>query len=130
MDSTITIEKKIKLDNPVFVEGLPGIGFVANIATLHLIEDLKAKKFGEIVSPHFQDLAITAVGGVVRTPINELYYWTSLKGIYDLVILYGNTQALNVQGQYELCDKIISFAQELGCNLIITIGGIEKNNVS
>lgn len=130
MQSTIEIYKKVVFKNPILIEGLPGIGFVANICAAHLINSLKAEKFGEIYSPHFQDLAITTEEGTVRTPINELYYWKSPKDQPDLIILYGNTQALSVQGQYEICDKIIAYAKDMGCKLIITIGGLKKDKVS
>ena len=130
MESIIKIDNKIKLKSPILIEGLPGIGFIANIATLHLRDELKAEKFGEIISPNFQDLAVTADDKTFRTPINEFYYWKNPKGLQDIIILCGNTQALNVYGQYELCDKIINYAHDIGCELIITIGGVEKNKVS
>ena len=33
---------EIHPNNPVLIEGLPGIGFVANTAALHLVRELKA----------------------------------------------------------------------------------------
>jgi hypothetical protein len=129
LESIIKIDNKIKLNAPILVEGLPGIGFVANISTTHLIEGLKAEKFGELASPYFQDLAITAEDGAFRHPTNEFYYWQSPKGDRDLIILHGNTQALTVYGQYELCGKILSLAQEMSCKLIISIGGLKKERV-
>ena len=130
MESNVKLEKRVKLKEPILVEGLPGIGFVANIATLHLIEELKAEKIGEIVSPHFQDLAVAADDSMARTPVNEIYCWKSPERLNDLLIIHGNTQALNSHGQYELCDKIVSYAKDLSCRLVITIGGIEKDKVS
>jgi proteasome assembly chaperone (PAC2) family protein len=47
MVCTVSLQKKPKLKNPVLIEGLPGIGFVANIAALHLIRELKANLFAE-----------------------------------------------------------------------------------
>ena len=70
---TVEISEKPELNNPVLIEGLPGIGFVANIAALHLITELKAKRFAQIVSASFQDFAVTTEGGGTRSPINELY---------------------------------------------------------
>ncbi|MEM2322586.1 MAG: PAC2 family protein, partial [Candidatus Bathyarchaeia archaeon] len=48
-----------KLTDPVLIEGLPGIGLVANIAVAYLIKKLNAKLFCEIKSSHFHDMAIT-----------------------------------------------------------------------
>ena len=129
MVCTIEVYEKPKLNDPVLIEGLPGIGFVANIATLHLIGELKAKRFAEIVSASFQDLAVTTVTGGARSPLNELYYCKRKNGGRDLVIWYGNTQALTTFGQYELCGKVLNLAQELGCRCVISVGGFKKDEV-
>jgi len=117
------IDKPDLLD-PILIEGLPGIGFVANIAALHLIHEVKAKPIAEIRSPFFHELAITEKGGGVTYPINTLYYSKTI-GKRDLIILYGNTQALTSFGQYELCDSVLNVVQELGCKEIITLGGMK-----
>jgi len=124
---TVKIHEKPKLNNPVLIEGLPGIGFVANIATLHLIQELKAKLFAEIHSSAFQDFAITSEQGKTRTPINELYYYTGQNSERDLILFYGNTQALTTMGQYELCEQVLDVAEELGCKYIITLGGLRRD---
>lgn len=114
------------LTSPVLIEGLPGIGFVANISAFHLIQSLKAKIFGEIRSSSFQDFAVTAEEGKARFPINELYYYKGRGGERDLIILYGNTQALTTVGQYELCGRVLDVASEIGCRHIITLGGLRR----
>jgi uncharacterized protein (TIGR00162 family) len=108
---------------------LPGIGFVANIAALHLINELKAKRFVEIVSASFQDFAVTTEGGGARSPVNELYYAKRGCGLHDFIIWFGNTQALTTFGQYELCGKVLDLVQELGCRFVISIGGFKKDQV-
>ena len=59
MVCAVDISEKPELNNPILIEGLPGIGFVANIAALHLIKELKAKRFVQIFSSSFQDFAVT-----------------------------------------------------------------------
>lgn len=122
----VQVHEKPALTDPVLIEGLPGIGFVANIAALHLIQQLKAKLFAEIRSSFFQDLAITAENGKSHFPTNELYYHKGRDGERDLIILYGNTQALTTVGQYELCGRILDVAEELGCQYIMTLGGLKR----
>ncbi|MEM1536418.1 MAG: PAC2 family protein [Candidatus Bathyarchaeia archaeon] len=129
MPLSIQIEEKPKLNNPVLIEGLPGIGFVANIVALHLINELKAKRFARIFSASFQDLAVTTETGEPRSPINELYYYKSGGEGRDLIIWYGNTQALTTFGQYELCGRILDIAEELGCRFLITVGGFKQEEV-
>jgi len=122
----VEIYEKPVLKDPVLIEGLPGIGFVANIATLHLIQELKAKLFGEIRSSAFQDFAVTAQKGEIRFPRNELYYYKGRNEERDLIILWGNTQALTTFGQYELCGHVLNIAEEFGCRQIITLGGLKR----
>ena len=129
MVCTIDIYEKPKLNNPVLIEGLPGIGFVANIVALHLIHELEAKRFGQIVSASFQDLAVTTEAGGTRSPINELYYHKSKGNGRDLIIWYGNTQALTTFGQYELCGRVLDVAEELGCRYLISLGGFKQEEV-
>ncbi len=129
MVCSILIHEKPQLKDPVLIEGLPGIGFVANIVALHLINELKAKKFAEIVSSSFQDFAILTETGSARSPLNELYYVKREDGGRDLVIWYGNTQALTTPGQYELCGKVLDIAQELGCRFAVSLGGFKKDEV-
>ena len=127
MTCMVQIYEKPELKDPILIEGLPGIGFVANIASLHLIQELKAKLFAEIRSSSFQDFAMTAGDGKARFPTNELYYHKGRDGQErDLIILYGNTQALTTVGQYELCGKVLDIAKDLGCHYIVTLGGLRR----
>jgi hypothetical protein len=125
----IEVYEKPELNDPVLIEGLPGIGFVANIAALHLINEMKAKRFAEIVSASFQDFAVTTEDGGASSPVNELYYYKRAYGGRDLIIWYGNTQALTTSGQYELVGKVLDLVQELGCRFVISIGGFKKDEV-
>ena len=119
--------EKPKLKNPILIEGLPGIGFVANIAALHLIKELKAKLFVQIFSSSFQDFAVTTGDGGALSPINELYYVKREDASRDLIIWFGNTQALTTVGQYELVGKVLDIAMEFGCHFVISIGGFKKD---
>ena len=125
----IEVYEKPELNDPVLIEGLPGIGFVANISALHLIKELKAKLFVEIVSGSFQDFAVTTGDGGASSPINELYYCKREGGGRDLIIWYGNTQALTTSGQYELVGKVLDLVQGMGCRFVISIGGFKKDDV-
>ena len=128
MVSVVQVYEKPVLNNPVLIEGLPGIGFVANIASLHLIQELKAKLFAEIRLSSFQDIAITADEGQIRFPTNEFYYHKGRdQEERDLIILYGNTQALTTMGQYELCGRVLDFAKDFGCSNVITLGGFRRD---
>lgn len=130
MKSLVHMYEKPRLRDPLLIEGLPGIGFVANIAALYLITNLKAEKFGEIRSPFFQDLAVSTEEGEARFPMNELYYHKSDSDSRDLIILYGNTQALTTYGQYELCGRILDSVEDLGCHSVACMGGLRREIVT
>src|SRR3972149_12015653 len=123
----VQIYEKPELKDPILIEGFPGIGFVANIASLHLIQEWKAKLFAEIRLSSFQDIAITADEGQIRFPTNEFYYHKGRdQEERDLIILYGNTQALTTMGQYELCGRTLDTAKDLNCHYVITLGGLRR----
>jgi len=123
----IKMYERPNLNNPILIEGLPGIGLVANITVAYLIKKLNAKLFCEIKSSYFHDAAITDKMGSLKHPSNHLYYYKASgreEGeVSDLILLYGNTQALTQRGQYELCGCILDIAENLGCKLVITLGG-------
>lgn len=125
MVCTVHLHQRPKLSNPVLIEGLPGIGFVANISTLHLIHEFDAKLFAEITSSSFQDLTVTTNNGGTLSPINQLYHYERPDGDRDLILWYGNTQALTTFGQYELCGQVLDLAEELGCQYVVTLGGFK-----
>lgn len=127
--SLIKIYEKPDLSDPVLIEGLPGIGLVANIAVAFLIKKLNAKLFCELRSPYFHDVAITGGEGSISYPVNQLYYYRGGPGERDLILLYGNTQALTSRGQYELCGCILDIAKNLDCKLVITLGGYKPGRV-
>ncbi len=125
----IQIIEKPDLNDPVLVEGLPGIGFVANMAALHLINKLKTKLFARIISASFQDFAVAKENGDAVSPVNELYYYKREDGGRDLIIWYGNTQALTTTGQYELVGNVLNLVKDFGCCFVISIGGFKKDEI-
>jgi len=48
----------------------------------------------------------------------------------NLIIWYGNTQALTTVGQYELVGKVLDIAQQFGCRFVISIGGFKKDEAA
>lgn len=127
MVCAIKIHEKPKLEKPILIAGLPGIGFVANIAALYLIQELKAKRFAEVISSFFPDVTVMTDKGEIHSLGSELYYLRRNCG-QDLIVWYGNTQAFTTFGQYELCGRVLEIAEDLGCRFIVTLGGFKKDN--
>lgn len=123
----ITIEyigKQPKLTNPMFIEGLPGIGNVGKLAVEHLIDNIKAKKFAEIYCKDFPPQVFINPDGTIELVKNEFYYWKAKKKEQrDIVLLTGDYQGLSSQGQYELVDTILTIIEKLGVKELYTLGG-------
>lgn len=123
----ITIEyigKQPKLNNPMFIEGLPGIGNVGKLAVEHLIDSIKAKKFAEIYCKDFPPQVFINPDGTIELVKNEFYYWKAKKKEQrDIVLLTGDYQGLSSQGQYELVDTILTIIEKLGVKELYTLGG-------
>ncbi len=111
-----------KLEDPVFVQGLPGIGNVGKLAAEHLKDELKAVKFAEIYSKFFPPQVLVLDDGLIRLVQNELYYVKRGKG-KDLVLLVGDYQGLSPEGQYELADFVLKELVKLGVKRVYTLGG-------
>jgi hypothetical protein len=122
--------EKPKLKNPFFVEGLPGIGNVGRIAAGHLVEELKAKKFAELISSHFMPFVLLHKTSAIHLLKNEFYYWKAKKkGQRDLIILIGDSQSANPEGFYEICEEILKYVKKFGVKEMITLGGFSVGEV-
>ncbi len=123
MKDTKIYYKKQELNNPILFVGLPGIGSVGNLVVEHLRHTLKAKRFATLYSPYFPYQIIMLKNGTFRLINNRFYYVKGKKGGRDLVLLIGDAQPMNPEGQYEVNEKIVEFFKQLGGRQIYTIGG-------
>lgn len=121
----INILEEIELDNPIFIEALPGLGHVGKLAADHMIDELEATKFAEIYSPTFPPQVLVRDEGIIENMYNELYYLRDVgEDNLDLIILVGNTQALSPEGQYIVCKEILDFVSKYNIDRIFTLGGM------
>jgi hypothetical protein len=123
--TTIRRKKGLKLNRPILVVGLPGIGNVGKLVAEHLKREFKAERIGTIYSPHFPHQVVMLKNGGVRIVNNRFYLIKAKKvGGNDIVILTGDAQAVSPEGQYEVNARIVDFFKNgLGGRLIYTIGG-------
>ena len=112
-----------KLNKPVFIEGLPGIGNVGKVAVDFLIDELKAKKLYEITSYTFPHSVFVNEDNLVELPIVEVFY-KQLKGKRDLLLLGGDVQPIDEISSYEFSEKILDIVEKFNGREIITLGGI------
>jgi proteasome assembly chaperone (PAC2) family protein len=112
------------LENPIFVQGLPGFGNVGRIAAHLLIKFFDAKPFAELYSPSFPDYIAINSKGICHLPRYEFSYAPMEKN--NLVIMTGEIQPSceDVAAHYDVCDSVLDFVETLGCRFIVTMGGV------
>lgn len=128
----INVLKKIeKLENPIFIEGLPGVGQVGRIAAGYLIEQLHAEKFAELISAHFYPFVMLQQSSSVRVLKNEFYYWKAKKkNQRDLILMIGDSQSIDPTGHYEIVETALDFVEKFGVKEIFTIAGLSVGSLN
>ena len=112
-----------KLKNPVFIEGLPGIGNVGKVAVDFLIDEMKATKLYEITSYTFPHSVFVNEDNLVELPIVEIFY-KRLGGKNDLLLLGGDVQPIDEISSYEFSEKMLDIVEKFNGKEIITLGGV------
>ena len=118
------IGKKPRLNNPILIEGLPGIGNVGKVAIDFLIDELKAKKIYEITSYSFPHSVFVNEDNLVELPKIEMFYKQFNGKKQDLLLLGGDVQPTDEVSSYEFSEKILDMLKEFNGREAITLGGI------
>jgi uncharacterized protein (TIGR00162 family) len=113
-----------QLENPIFIEGLAGLGSVGMIAARHLIEATGAKPFAELYAPYFPDYVMVNKDGTCRPPRYRFYAAKTEKS--HLIILTGDSQPSMEDGlaHYDISDQILDFVTKYGSQFVVTMGGV------
>jgi hypothetical protein len=112
------------LEEPIFVQGLPGFGNVGKIAAHLLTKFCSAKPFMELYSPSFPDYVSVNSKGICHLPRYEFYAAPMEKN--DFIIMTGDTQPSfdDVLAHYSICTDVLEVVKKNRCSLIVTIGGM------
>ncbi len=117
--------KQAKLKNAILIAGLPGIGNVGKITADFLVEELKAKEIFKINSSYFPHSVFISEESILEMPTVSIHIVKSGKKTKrNIILLTGDVQPMEEQASYEFCDKIIEIVKNLGCEEIVTVGGI------
>lgn len=117
--------KELDLDNPIVLEGLPGIGFVGKFVVDQIIKQADATKFAELKSDYFPPQVTMKENGLIEHMKNEFYYLKDFgENKQDIILLTGNTQGSDFEGQTAICKVLIEYFEELNTKKIYTIGGL------
>jgi uncharacterized protein (TIGR00162 family) len=124
MNVEIVYEERPDLRDPIFIEGLPGVGNVGKLAAEHLLEEVGAKRFAVVFSKFFPPQVLVEDDGTIKLVRNELFYYRRKDGDGpDLILLVGDYQGLTPEGQYELASAIIDLCDDMNVQRIYTLGG-------
>ena len=123
------IGKKPKLDEPILIEGLPGIGNVGKVAVDFIIDELKAKKLFEINSYTFPHSVFVNENNLVELPTIEVFYKKFDGKKQDLLLLAGDIQPVDEVSSYEFSDQILDIVEQFNGMEVITLGGIGLSEI-
>ncbi len=126
---TVDYEKNApkKLNKPILIEGLPGIGHVGKVAIDYVIDELKAKKLATFFSYTMPNSVFINEKNIVELPTIEMYYKKMKK--QDLLLLSGDVQPLDEQSCYSFTDAVLDLFQKFTGTEVITTGGIGLSQV-
>lgn len=120
----VIMDKEIKLNKPVLIEGLPGLGLVGKIAAEYMIKRLGAKKFASLYSPDFPPQVAIMEDGTIKNMATDFYYWKAeTEKQQDLLLVIGDHQGITPKSHYEIVDKILDIAEMYGTKRVFTLGG-------
>ena len=109
------------LDDPAFVEGLPGVGHVGKLAAEHLVEEFDGELVRRVHSEHFPPQVTVDDESVASLAAAEVYA-VDADG-RDLLVLVGDFQAGDAVGQYRVAEAFLDVAEAFGAAEIIALGG-------
>ncbi|MFB6113050.1 MAG: proteasome assembly chaperone family protein [Halodesulfurarchaeum sp.] len=112
----------VDLDDPVFVEGLPGVGHVGKLVAEHLLEELDGELVVRIYTEHFPPQVEVDDEGVASLADAEIHA-VEMES-QDMLILTGNHQASDSAGHYRVGEAFLDVAEEYGATRVYALGGV------
>jgi uncharacterized protein (TIGR00162 family) len=109
------------LQDPVLVEGLPGVGHVGKLAAEHLLEELDSEPVRRVYSTHFPP-QVTVEDG--RSELACTTFHAVETDEQDLLVLTGDHQAQDNTGHYGLTTAFLDVADEFGVERVFALGGV------
>jgi len=110
------------LDDPVLVEGLPGVGQVGKLAAEHVLEGLGGTLVRRVYTEHFPPQVTIDDDGSAELA-HAAFYAVETEG-RDLLVLTGDHQAQDGPGHYRLTGAFLDVAEEFGVEEVYALGGV------
>ncbi|AZQ14341.1 proteasome assembly chaperone family protein [Halorubrum sp. PV6] len=110
------------LDDPVLIEGLPGVGHVGKLAAEHLLEEFDGELVRRVYTTEFPPQVSVDGDGVAELTCAE-FHAVETDGA-DLLVLTGDHQAGSNAGHYTLTTTFLDIAEEFGATRAFALGGV------
>jgi uncharacterized protein len=108
------------------VASLPDMGQVGGLVTEFLVEHLKLRSFAEIVS--FDKPFVLCRSGLISEIPSTYKLYYSEKA--SMVLMSGDSQPSHSAELYELCNKVLDLASEVGrVERVYTCGGYQREEI-
>lgn len=111
------IVDKPRSENPVVVEGFPGVGLVGNIASQQIIDELNMKYLGAINSKHFPPVAML-LEGRVSMPVRV---YESMEK--EMIVVVSDIP-IHPNIAYIVSKSLVDWATSVNARQIVSIAGM------
>ncbi|MDB2225456.1 proteasome assembly chaperone family protein [Halorubrum ezzemoulense] len=111
-----------ELDDPVLIEGLPGVGHVGKLAAEHILEEFDGELVRRVYATEFPPQVSVDDEGVAELTCAE-FHAVETDGA-DLLVLTGDHQAGSNAGHYRLTSTFLDVAAEFGAERAFALGGV------
>jgi proteasome assembly chaperone (PAC2) family protein len=116
-----------KMQKPILIEGMPGIGNVGKISMDILIEGTHAQLFMTFFSHQLPSSVFVNHHNLIELPKLCLYY--KKIGTQHFLFLTGDVQPISEQSSYEFSEIIAEQFKNLEGSHIVTLGGIGLGSI-
>lgn len=107
----------IKLQNPILIEGFPGVGMVGTVAVMHLIKEWDMELVGYIDSEAFPPLCTVHN----ETPLPAARIYQSKK--YNVLVLFSEF-VIPMSAVAGVANEIVLWGEDKKLSAIISLGGV------
>ncbi|MUW13407.1 proteasome assembly chaperone family protein [Halorubrum sp. CBA1125] len=111
-----------ELDDPVLIEGLPGVGHVGKLAAEYLLEEFDGELVRRVYATEFPPQVNVDEDGVAELTY-AAFHAVETDGA-DLLVLTGDHQAGSNAGHYRLTSTFLDVAEEFGAERAFALGGV------
>ncbi|WP_096390798.1 proteasome assembly chaperone family protein [Halopenitus persicus] len=121
-DIEIDVVATPELEDPVLIEGLPGVGHVGKLAAEQLLEEGDGTLVRRVYTTEFPPQVTVDDDGVTELTCAE-FHAVETEGT-DLLVLTGDHQAATNAGHYRLTSAFLDVAEEFGVRRAYALGGV------